>query len=138
MGGGIFLQNFHFLQKQVVMCLKTKTKTSNRCGLWCKSVVSLILCVANILRKVSDSLNWLHLFIKAPLQSHRCLAKCFLAGGGFGFSISAGHCNAWTIWEKRKWQYNLKDKCPSGGGGCFPSDAQVTRMLSLCWMVDFC
>lgn len=46
------------------------------------------------------------------------------SGLGFGGDISAGHCNAWTLWEQKAWQWNLQGKCPAGG--CFPSDAQVT------------
>ncbi|CAE7940671.1 SHH [Symbiodinium sp. KB8] len=54
------------------------------------------------------------------------IGKVMETGGGFGLDVSAGHCNAWKLWEKQETQRDLKDKCPSGGGGgCFPAHAQV-------------
>lgn len=57
---------------------------------------------------------------------HNHIGKVLETGGGFGFDISAGKCHAKKVWEKQETQRDLKDKCPSGGGGgCFPSHAEV-------------
>ena len=64
------------------------------------------------------------------------IGKSLETGGGFSASISGGWCNAWELWQKDEWQRNLKDKCPSSGGGCFPSHALVRTPEGLKTMRD--
>ena len=113
-----------------------KTKTKMIIDVGCGENVWRVLSMTNVLRKVSDSFKKLHLFKKkgtiAMKAIHAFQNAEILAGGGFGGSISAGHCNAWTIWENHQWQHHLKGKCPGRrGGGCFPSDAQVPNQGNL-------
>ncbi|CAJ1418911.1 unnamed protein product [Effrenium voratum] len=73
------------------------------------------------------------LFDKA---SGKEIGKSLETGGGFGASVSGGWCHAWDIWQKGQWQRNLKGKCPSSGGGCFPSHALVRTPQGLKTMRD--
>lgn len=53
------------------------------------------------------------------------IGKVIESGFGAGFDMSTGHCEAWKITEHRRWERDLKGKCPNKDSGCFPGHAVV-------------
>lgn len=55
------------------------------------------------------------------------IGKVIETGVGMGVDMSMGHCEAWRISEHRRWERNLKGKCPNtDSSGCFPGHAVVS------------